>query len=393
MLVFAPDTPIRPVLPAHAPRRLPGLAAALLLAACLLTACELPGQSAPATVAVPTVELAPSDITTASAGPMALTLRANGNLNGAHETLLRAKVAGEVMSVKVREGDAVSAGQELARLDDLDYRARVDDSRANLSAGRAQAELALATQKRNEELLRKRFLSSQLYENARSAASVAEAQVQSLNAHVTLAEKALRDTSIRAPINGWIAARYIERGDKVSPDGPLFAIVDLRRLEIALQIPANEIARVAVGQTYSAAVEGYEGQRYQGKVARIGAQAAQGSRAVTVYVDIDNPDAALKAGLFAHGELILGEREATARVPLTALRSEAGVDFVYAIEHGKIRRREVRTGIRSEATGLVEISAGLAGDAQIVAVNLGPLPEGAQVTLTRRPAADDSHTR
>lgn len=366
-----------------------------MLCSVFLTACDLklPGQDEPVAATPPTVELAPTDIATATAGPMALTLRANGSLNAAHETLLRAKVAGEVMSVKVREGDPVKAGQELARLDDLDYRARLDDTRANLNAGRAQAELALATQKRNEELLRKRFLSNQLYENARSTASVAEAQVQSLSAHVTLAEKALRDTSIRAPISGWIASRFIERGDKVSPDGPLFSIVDLRRLEIALQIPANEIARVAVGQTYSAAVEGYGEQRFIGKVVRIGAQAAQGSRAVTVYVDIDNPDAALKAGLFAHGELILGEHEVAARVPLTALRSEAGVDFVYAIEHGKIRRREVRTGIRSEATGLVEISDGLASGAQLVAMNLGPLPEGAQITLNRRPATNDAATR
>lgn len=342
-------------------------------------------QNAPAGSTSPTataaVELAESDIVAVRAGDIEQTLRANGTLHAMQESLVRSKVAGEIISVPVREGERVSAGQELARIDDLEYKARVDDRRAALEAGRAQAALAESTRTKNEELLQKKFLSSLAYDNAKSASAVASSQVQSLEAQLTLAEKALQDTTVRAPISGWIAERAVQRGDKTSPDGKLFTIVDLSRLELEALVPANEVSRVVTGQTFTASVEGYADKRFTGRVSRIGAQAIAGSRAVTIYIEIANPDAALKAGLFAEGTLSLGHAKARALVPLTALRSEAGIDFVYTVDNGVIRRAQVEIGMQSEAAGLAEILKGVDPGMRVVAMNLGPLKEGAAVKL------------
>ncbi len=327
------------------------------------------------------VELAESDVVSVRAGDIEQSLRANGTLHAVQESLVRSKVTGEVNSVAVREGEHVSAGQELARIDDLEYKARLDDRHAALEAGRAQAALAESTRSKNEELLQKKFLSSLAYDNAKSASSVASSQVQSLQAQLTLAEKALQDTVVRAPISGWIAERSVQRGDKTSPDGKLFTIVDLSHLELEALVPANEVSRVAIGQTFTTSVEGFADKRFTGHVSRIGAQAIPGSRAVTIYIAIANPDAALKAGLFAEGTLSLGRSKARALVPLTALRSEAGSDFVYAIENGQIKRLQVEIGMQSEAAGLAEIRKGVDAGMQVVAVNLGPLKEGASVKL------------
>lgn len=352
-----------------------------ILAALMLPGCNDAAPKVKPAAATTLIELSDSDLAIVQSGEIEQTLRANGTLYAIQETLIRAKVGGDIASVSVREGEAVTQGQELARIDDLEYRARLDDRRAALEAGQAQAALAEATRGRNEELMQKKYLSTLSYDNAKSAAAVAKAQVESLEAHRILAEKALSDTVIRAPISGWIAERFVQRGDKASPEGRLFSIVDLSRLEMKALVPANEVSRVAIGQAFTARVEGFGDKPFTGRVARIGAQALSGNRAVPLYIEFPNPDATLKAGLFAEGRLTLAHANANAIVPLTALRSEAGSDFVYLVDNNVIRRAPVEIGLRNETSGQAEILRGLEAGSRIVGVNLGPLKEGASVKI------------
>ena len=216
--------------------------------------------------------------------------------------------------------------------------------------------------------------------------------MQSLEAQLTLAEKSLSDTTIRAPIGGWISQRTIQRGDKISPDSPLFGIVDLSRLELEALAPANEIGRIAIGQTFNARIEGYGDRPLTGHVSRIAPQASGGNRAVSIFIEFANPDTAIKSGLFAEGNLVVGHTAARALAPLTALRSEAGRDFVYLIEQGRIRRQTIELGMSSEAAGLAEIRQGLEPGARIVGINLGRLKEGATVRLVQTAATQRSDT-
>ncbi|MCX7173621.1 MAG: efflux RND transporter periplasmic adaptor subunit [Proteobacteria bacterium] len=325
------------------------------------------------------VELAESDVAMVRAGEIGQVLRANGTLRAVQQSSVRAKVAGEIAEVTVREGERVTAGQVLARIDRSEYISRLGDRQASFEAARAQSAFAESTRRKNEDLVNKKFISPQAYDNAKSGAEIGAAQAQSLEAQVALAQKALDDTVVRAPIAGWVAERAVQRGDKTAVDGKLFTIVDLGRLELEALVPANEIARVDVGQAFALSVEGYGERRFEGRVARIGPQAAAGSRSVPIYIEIANPDAALKAGLFAEGTLSLGRHAATALAPIPALRSESGVSFVYAIDSERIRRQPVEIGLVSETEGTAEIVKGLAAGNRIVAANLGVLKEGARV--------------
>ena len=331
------------------------------------------------------VELAESDVATARAGEIGLVLRANGTLRAIQQTSVRAKVAGEIVEVAVREGERVSAGQLLAKIDRSEYVSRLQDRQASFDASRAQAAFAESTRRKNEELLQKKFISPQAYDNAKSGADVSISQRQALEAQLALAQKALDDTLVHAPITGWVAERAVQRGDKTAVDGRLFTLVDLSRLELEALVPANEIARVAVGQAFSLIVAGYGTQRFEGRVARVGPMAATGSRSVPIYIEVANPDSALKAGLFAEGTLSIGRHAAAALAPIAALHSESGVNFVYLIDAERIRRQPVETGIYSESEGLVEIVRGLAVGNRIVAANLGTLKEGARVKPTAKP--------
>lgn len=327
------------------------------------------------------IELAAADLTVVRAGEIGRSLNANGSLRAALQSVIRAKVAGEIVAVTVREGDPVAAGQVLARIESPDYVSRLADREASLNAARAQAAYSESTRKKNEELLQKKFISSLAYDNARTGAEGNAAQVLSLTAQVDQAKKALNDTVVRSPIAGWLAERTVQRGDKTAVDGKLFTVVDLSKLELEAMVPGSDIAKVAIGQSFVTSVEGYGARRFEGRVARISPSAQAGSRNVSIFIEILNPDAALKSGLFAEGVLNLGRHQATALIPTSALRNESGAQFVYVEADGKLSRRPVEVGLINETEGVVEITKGIEVGARVIAANLGTLKDGARVRI------------
>lgn len=359
------------------------------LIVCLFTGCHRleTANGAPVADHEIFIELAESDIAKVQAGEIARVLRANGTLRAAQQSSVRAKVAGEIVEVTVREGERVTAGQVLARIDRSEYLSRLSDRQASYEAASAQADFAESTRRKNEDLLQKKFISAQAYDIARSGAEVGSSQAESLKAQVALAKKALDDTVVRSPIDGWIAERTVQRGDKTAVDGKLFTVVDLSRLELEALVPANEIAQVTVGQSFVTMIEGYSNQSFPGRVARIGPSAQVGNRSVPIYIEIDNPDAALKTGLFAEGSITLDHRQAAALVLTSALHNESGTNYVYVVDAGRLRRQTVELGLISESTGNVEILKGLAAGAQVITANLGTLKEGASIRLAAKKVA------
>ena len=103
-----------------------------------------------------------------------------------------------------------------------------------------------------------------------------------------------------------------------------------------------------------------------------------------VYIEVANPDSLLKGGMFAKGGLTLDSRAAVLAVPIAALREEAGQPVVYRVEAGKLVRSAVKTGVRNEEEGWVEITAGLSAGAQVVKANLGELKVDVPVTVVQK---------
>lgn len=343
---------------------------------------------APTTAVEQVVELAAADLATVQGGEIASTLRANGTLRPLRQAVVRAKVAGEIVEVAAREGDKVAAGALLAAIDRTEYESRLKERVASLNAARAQSAFAESTRRKNEELLQKKFISGQAYDNAKSGADVAAAQMAALEAQVELARKALTDATVRAPIAGWVAERAVQRGDKTNIDGKLFTVVDLSVLELEALVPANEIARIALGQEFVTRIEGYGERSFAGRVARINPAAFAGNRTVPIYIEIPNADGTLKAGLFAEGRVLLGKREAKALVPTAALRSESGVNYVYVFAGEQIRKLAVEVGLVNEAAATVEILKGVEPGAQVIAANLGNFKDGTRARLgAAKPAA------
>jgi membrane fusion protein (multidrug efflux system) len=334
------------------------------------------------------LELLATDVTQVRTRDLRQVLPLSGALRAVNQAAVKARVAGEVRAVLVREGEAVQVGQIVARMDGTEYQAREAQSRGALAAARGQLDIATKARDNNRALLAKGFISQNAFDNAASQYQIAQANVDSAKGALDVTAKSLGDTTIRAPIAGLVSNRTIQPGEKVPVDFHLLDIVDLRKMEMEAAVPTSDIQRVALGQEVQLKIEGVT-RPAVGKVTRINPSTQSGSRSIIVYVEIDNPKSLLRAGMFAEAQLTLVRRNAVLTAPASAVQTVDGQAVVYVIDKGVLRQVPVTLGITGDdgEGGAVEITGGLAEGAQIVRSNLGNLAPGTSVIVARNAAA------
>jgi membrane fusion protein, multidrug efflux system len=360
-----------------------------LLAAGGVLAVAKNDSSAPTTgPAQATLEFARGDIVVAEARELARGVPITGTLRPLREAVVKARVAGELQQLAVREGEPISKGQLIGRIDSTEAQARVAERQADLEGARSQLQLAEKNRTTQKALLERGFISKNAFDSTDSSYEVAHAKVKAAEASLAVSQKALQDTLLVAPIDGTVAQRHAEPGERVPVDGRVLTIVDLSMLEMSVPVPAADIASVKVGQDVSFTVEGHNGRGFAGRVERINPIATTGSRSIDIYLVIDNTDRVLRGGLFAQGTLILERLPSAVVVPLSAVREEGANHYVYAVEQGTIARKAVTLGATLRDQGLVQIAEGLAPGTRVVRNNLGSLREGSVVRI----AGPDTNT-
>ncbi len=335
-----------------------------------------------------TIEFAASDIGRVENGTIRRFIPVTGSLKAVNQALLKAKIAGEVKSLMVREGMPVRAGQIIAEIDSLDASSRAKEREATLRSADAQLDQAKRVLENNRALLAKNFISQSAFDNSQSAHDVAVATREAAAQQLTQSRKALSDTKVISPISGVVYERFVQPGEKLSVDARIVSVIDLSRMEIEAAIPSTDIGKIVVGQPIELSVEGIE-QLQTGKVVRIAPSTQAGTRSIPIYIALENRNAQIRSGMFAQGQVSTETRKDVMVVPLASVRETAGRNFVYVVENGKLAEREVKVGLRDEkstatngSSGVAEITQGLKLGDVFVQVNLGPLNVGASVGLT-----------
>jgi RND family efflux transporter MFP subunit len=355
-----------------------------IVAACAIGAAgyagvkRKPADAAPAAQAV--VEFAQQDLVIVEPQALEHTLPLTGTLTPFNEATVKAKVAGELIQVAVREGESVRQGQVLARIDQTEVRARVAARAADVAAARAQLDWADKNRSTQKALLDKKFISQNAFDNIQSNYDVAVARLRSAEAELVVARKSLGDSVLVAPFPGIVAQRHVQPGERVALDAKVVTVVNLARLELEAAVPAVEISRLRVGKQVAFRVDGFGARAFGGRLERINPSTESGSRSISVYAVIDNPEGVLRGGLFAQGTVSLERVEGALVVPASAVREEIGQTFVYAIEGGLVKRKNVAVGA-ADASGRVQVLRGLAAGERIVRVNLGALRDGVSARL------------
>lgn len=323
-----------------------------------------------------TLEFSSSDLAVVESRALTRWLPISGTLQPVNQTIVKAKVSGEIRQVAIREGEAVKAGQVLLRFDTSDLEAKLTDRTGALESSRAQLALAEKTRTQNQALLRQKFISQNAYDSADSNLAVSQGSLKSNEAQQQLARNALRDAVVTAPLSGIVAKRHVQPGEKVTFDSPLFTIVDLAKMELQAMVPANDIPEISAGMRVELAIDGYGARHFEGQVERINPTTEPGTRAILVFVQIPNPDAALKGGMFATGRIKLAAGSPVDTLPAVAVRIDAGQPFVWTIDGGKLVRRNVAIGRRDDETSRVELQSALPPGAKVLAARFDNLKDG-----------------
>jgi len=329
----------------------------------------------------PLIEFASGDLVQAQTRELRLSIPITGTLAPSNWTTVKAKVAGDLKTILVREGESVKPGQVLARIDTQDAQARLDEKAADLEGGRAQLALAQKNRANNLALLQQKFISQNAFDGVQSNYQVSEARLKALEAQVALAKKALADTVVTAPQAGIVSQRHAQPGEKLPVDGKILTLVDLAQMEVEAAVPAGDIPSIRIGQEVRFRVEGFGEREFRGRIDRINPATQTGSRSILVYAVLPNQDGALKGGMFAKGSVTLSRIDSAQVLPLSAVREENGKAYVMRIANDRLESLPVRLGLRNEDEGTVQIVDGLDAQSRVIRANTGTYKPGALVKI------------
>ena len=345
---------------------------------------QVQAAAAPKTSAA--LELAASELLTVQQAELSRTLEVSGSLVAVNSAFVKARVAAEVKSVAVREGDAVRVGQLLAQLDPVEFDMRLRQAEQQAQAARAQLEIAQRALQNSRSLVTQGIISATALENAVSTEAGAQATLQAALAAVDLARKARADATVNAPIAGFVSQRLVQPGERVPVDAKLLEIVDLSRLELQASVPPESAGLLRVGATAKLKVDGIDDD-VPARVVRINPSAQPGSRSVIAYLELQ-PNPALRQGLFARGIIELERRQALL-LPLSAVRNDQAQPYALLLAGTQVAQRTLSLGQRGQAGGVeaVEVLQGLAAGDRVLAGSLGAMRDGTSVRLSDTPAA------
>ncbi len=279
------------------------------------------------------------------------------------EAPILARVAGEVIEILVEEGDTVTQGQVLARLDG-------DRLRLEMQRARAEYERASREYERTMNLHERNLVSTAAFEGLLFDRDMAKASYE-------LKRLEYEYTAIRATIPGVVSAREVKVGTNVATGEEVFRITDTAELVAYLNIPQTELSKFAAGHRVIVAVDSAPGEEFGATVARISPTIDTSSGTFRATVFVDNDAGELAPGMFGRFTIAYEKHADAIVIPASAAVREDNELIVYVVEDGSAVRRPIRPGILSD--GLLEVVGGLDAHDSIVLSGQSRLRDGSRV--------------
>lgn len=266
-------------------------------------------------------------------GAFAVEARFVGTLEAISSADLYARTSGPILEINADSGDPVRAGQVLAVIEPDEARERVEQARAalriaeaTLAQREANLEVARATASRTETLFAQDLVSQQDHDTvqaelvgAQSQLELARAQIGQAKANLSAAQLELSKTRLIAPFDGFVGERFLDRGDFAATNRPVFSVVDLATIKTTVSITESDAARIEVGQPATVEARAAPGRVFEGRVARIASIFDPQTNTTEAEIEIANPDAVLKPGMFADVAITYRTEPTALLVPASAV--------------------------------------------------------------------------
>jgi RND family efflux transporter MFP subunit len=360
--------------------------------------------------AAPTVRVAVAQAAASgTAAEAAAVLDASGYVVARRQATVSAKITGKVAAVSIEEGQYVERDAIIARLDDANARAALDQAaaqreqaRANLMAARVALENATPIFSRNEQQFQRAVISAQSFDTAKASydaagasVAVAASALEVTEATLALAQRNVDDTIVRAPFAGVVTVKAAQEGEMVSPISAgggftrtgIGTIVDMDSLEVEVDVSENFINRVHAGQRVAARLNAYADWEIPARVVAIIPTADRAKATVKVRVAFDAldprilPQMGVRVSFLEDGDAQRAAARDIVSVPAEAVAGSGDVGAVFVVADGRVERRSVRLGARSGAEQVVE--SGLIAGTEVVVGGLDALADGARVRVAR----------
>ena len=342
---------------------------------------------------------------------------ASGTLAADDQFVLGTKVVGRLGEITVDLGSRVKKGQALARIDQSDYRLRVEQADAALQQSRVRLGLpasgssdqvdieqtslvrqgaavlkeARLNHDRMVELWDRKLIARAELDSAISQLAVAEGRYQDAieevrnrlavlvqrRSELEIARQQLADTVIVSPIDGAVSERQAAVGQYLPAGAPVVTLVRTDPLRLRLAVSEREAGLVRVGQTVNLTVES-DANKYQGRVARLAPAIAENNRTLLIEAQVPNGQGALRPGSFAKADIVIEAGQEIITVPRNSIITFAGIEKVLMVAQGKTIEKRVRTGRRIGEQ--VEVTEGIVAGNQVI-VQPGNLVAGEPVTV------------
>ena len=337
------------------------------------------------------IELSETDIAVAQTMTITQGVPVTGTLKAVRTAMVKARVAGELVMLEVREGDAVKMGQIVARVDNTEYLARQRQAQQQAEAARAQVDVAQRQFDNNNALVNQGFISKTALDTSMANLNGAKASYQAALSALDVSTKALDDSVLKAPLHGFVSQRFVQPGERVAPEARIIEIVDLSQLELEATLTSAEAMNVKVGQIAKLNVEGTS-QEVSAKVLRINPSTQTGSRSVVVYLGLQSHPL-LRQVVFVQGSLGTQKVQAVV-VPLESVRSDKTKPYVQTLQDNQVVHLQVELGAKGEADGkavmaLKEIKEGT----RVLAPSAGAVRDGTLVTQAVKAAVLPANTK
>ena len=342
-------------------------------------AAPAPAGTAPAAV----MDIQASDLLLVEPQMLVNSLPISGNLKAINTVAVKARVPGELIEIKGREGDSVKAGEVVARLDPTEFQRRLRQAEQQADAAKTQIDIAKRQYDNNKALVDQGFISKTALDTSQASLAGAQATYNAALAGADVARKTLEDTVMRSPITGQIASRLAQPGEHVGMDMRLMDIVDLGSLELEATLSPADSVDVRIGQEAALSLEG-RAQTINAKVLRISPSVQANSRSVLVYLRLQSTTG-LKQGMYAQGELQLSLSK-TVALPLSAVRTDKPQPYVQMLVNNKVAHQTVSLGERgrlaTQNNGEQWVAIrDLPPNSQVLPASVGALREGSPVRL------------
>ena len=323
-------------------------------------------------------------VATLSRGRVVTAVYATGRVDSDQRATLRARLAAPLAALLVGEGQAVKAGEVVARQEDAAVRIAVDRASRELEASRATLAQAQDAATRSEKLVAESLLAEDAWVRAREGAREAAAQVAAKQAALDLAREQESWSVLRSPMDGVVTALLRRTGDPLREGDEVLTIVDLSRAYIRVAVDERDAGHIAVGQSVRMVFDAYAGETLRGEVWRLVPAVDRLTKSTDVLVTMPAKRPPLQLDFTVTVNIVTGVVEDALVAPRDALDGAGSTRGAFVVDAaGRARRRVIAIGACDE--GHCEVVSGAAAGETVVSPLPAGLNDGERVRVTHRP--------